>query len=232
MAKPEELLFSQLDMQLRACRRCLEAGFAITPGAIFSHPPVAEVMLIGQAPGITEVEAKRPFNAGSGRRLFQWLEGAGWEEDAFRANYVMTAVTKCYPGKGSNGKGDRVPTRAEQQLCRPFLEREIRLYKPRLIMPVGGLAIKLFYPNSRKLTQIIGTAVYFGPEVMADPLNFDLKQGQQLTKFDSTLSPDGWWLVPLPHPSGASLWPNKPQNKLLIERATTILGEIRKAWDL
>ena len=77
-------MLEQLDSQLRACRLCLHSGFAITPGAIFSHPPASEVMLIGQAPGITEVEAKRPFNAGSGRRLFQWLSSAGWQEEEFR----------------------------------------------------------------------------------------------------------------------------------------------------
>jgi uracil-DNA glycosylase len=232
MAKPDKLQLAQLDTQLKTCEKCLDAGYTITPGAIFSHPLAAEVMLIGQAPGITEVQAKRPFNAGSGRRLFQWLEDAGWQEDIFRKKYVMTAVTKCYPGKGKNGKGDRVPTKAEQKLCRHFLESEFRLYSPRLIIPVGGLAIKLFYPTSKKLTQIIGTAVYFGPQVLANLLNLDLKQGQQITEFDPALPRNGRWLVPLPHPSGASLWPNKPQNKLLIERATAILGAIHEAWNL
>jgi len=145
---------------------------------------------------------------------------------------VMTAVTKCYPGKGSNGKGDRVPSKAEQQLCRPFLEDEIRLYRPRLIIPVGGLAIKLFYPASLKLNQIIGTAVYFSPQALVDPLNFDLKQGQSMAEFDTGMPENGRWLVPLPHPSGASLWPNKPENKALIDQAAKILGQIREAWDL
>ena len=232
MTEPDRSQLAQLDADLNACRLCLDAGFDITAGAIFSHPPLAEVMLIGQAPGITEVEAQRPFNAGSGRRLFQWLERAGWQEDEFRAKYVMTAVTKCYPGKGSNGKGDRVPTKAEQNLCRPYLKREFNLYKPRLIIPVGGLAIKLFYPSSRRLNQIIGRAVYFGPPVAANPLNFNLREGRQLTEFNATLPQDGRWLVPLPHPSGASLWPNKPQNKALIDQATLILGAIREAWNL
>lgn len=232
MATLDESKLEELDAELRKCRLCLDSDFAIIPGAVFSHPPAAEVMLIGQAPGITEVEAQRPFNAGSGRRLFQWLRGAGWSEDEFRSKYVMTAVTKCYPGKGSNGKGDRVPSKAEQQLCRPFLENEIRLYRPRLIIPVGGLAIKLFYPASLKLNQIIGTAVYSGPQALVDPLNFDLKQGQRMAEFDAGMPENGRWLVPLPHPSGASLWPNKPENKALIEKAAKILGQIREAWDL
>lgn len=70
---------------MRACRRCLTAGFSIIPLAIFSGPATARVMIVGQAPGVTEVEARRPFNASSGRRLFQWLAEAGWDEDDFRA---------------------------------------------------------------------------------------------------------------------------------------------------
>ena len=131
----------QLHAEMLTCRRCAQAGYDITPPAIFRGQAQAQVMLIGQAPGVTEVEARRPFNAGSGRRLFQWLSEAGWDEDEFRARHYMTAVTKCYPGKASNGKGDRVPSKAEQQWCRPFLEREIALINPRLMILVGGLAI-------------------------------------------------------------------------------------------
>ncbi|MCZ7673260.1 MAG: hypothetical protein M5U34_42160 [Chloroflexi bacterium] len=81
------------------CRLCLEAGYVITPGAIFSGNAEAQVMLIGQAPGVTEGEAKRPFNAGSGVRLFQWLAQAGWDEDEFRDNQYMTAVTQMLSGQ-------------------------------------------------------------------------------------------------------------------------------------
>jgi uracil-DNA glycosylase len=223
---------ARLGHDLRACRLCLEAGYTIAPGAIFSHPPAARVMLVGQAPGITEVEAQRPFNAGSGKRLFAWLEQAGWSEKDFRRRYVMTAVTKCYPGKGTNGKGDRVPSKKEQHFCRPFLAREITLYQPRLMIPVGGLAIKLFYPSKMKLNEIIGTAAYFPPASLSNPLNLDLSSAVLLDAFDQSRSQDGRWIVPLPHPSGASLWPNKPQNKALIGRAVEILAQIRSTWSL
>ena len=230
--KSETTSLGILQRDLRACRLCLEAGYSVAPGAIFSHPPQARVMLIGQAPGITEVEAQRPFNAGSGRRLFRWLEQAGWREEDFRRRYVMTAVTKCYPGKGKNGKGDRVPSKQEQHFCRPFLEREITLFNPRLMIPVGGLAIKLFYPAKMKLNEIIGTAAYFPPESLSNPLNFDLSSAELLAAFDRLKGEDGRWIVPLPHPSGASLWPNNPQNKILIDRAIEILAQIRLAYSL
>lgn len=241
-----------LHAEMRACRLCLQAGYEITPPAVFSGRSSARVMLIGQAPGVTEVEAQRPFNAGSGARLFQWLGEAGWDEDEFRARCYMTAVTKCYPGKDSkSGKGDRVPTRAEQALCRPFLEREIALVNPQLIIPVGGLAIKLFYPNSAKLRDVIGRAAYFPPEALADPVNFNLKDAHPLRwksnqlSVNSNQSPPnlilntehrilntGRFLVPLPHPSGASLWPNKPANRALIDQAIAILRHLRQTLDL
>jgi uracil-DNA glycosylase len=200
----------QLHAELRACRLCLEAGYEIAPGAVFSSGPAPQVMLIGQAPGVTEAEVKRPFNASSGSRLFQWLAEAGWAEAEFRARHYMTAVTKCFPGKAANGKGDRVPSRAEQALCRPYLEREMALVKPRLIIPVGGLAIKLFFPSKLRLDQVVGTAVYFPPDLLAaNPVRFRLKGAQQVRPAAADLSPyldqfdrNGRWLSA----AAPSLW--------------------------
>lgn len=235
--------------QLRACRHCLEEGYWIVSGPVFSGGPEARVMLIGQAPGITEGQVKRPFNAGSGRRLFQWLGEAGWDEADFRARAYMTAITKCYPGPSGNGKGDRVATPFEQTLCRPWLEQEIRLVNPRLMILVGGLAIKQLYPAKMRLNEIIGTAAWFPPEALAaDPLNFNLAQAEIITTADgrpptvekttsqaassTRHSPGGRFVVPLPHPSWASLWPNKPENQALIRRAIALLAEIRTIDDL
>lgn len=215
---------------MRACQRCLEAGYEITPGAVFTGGKQARVMVIGQAPGVTEVEAKRPFNAGSGRRLFEWLGEAGWQEETFRADHYMTAVTKCYPGRSGSGKGDRVPTRQEQALCRPFLDQEIFFVNPKLIILVGGLAIRLYYPSSTRLDQIVGSALYFPPDTLENPVNFRLAEAQRKRVFDENSDENGRWVVPLPHPSGASLWPNKPENRALIAEAVQILGAIRASY--
>lgn len=219
----------KLQSEMRACRLCLQAGFAIVPGAVFRGQIQARVLLIGQAPGVTEVETKRPFNAGSGRRLFQWLSQAGWEEADFRQNQYMTAVTKCYPGRHPGGKGDRVPSKKEQALCRPFLNRELALVNPNLVILVGGLAIKLLYPRTARLKDVIGTAVYFAPGTLNHPASFALEKGMMTSKFDASFDKNGRWVVPLPHPSGASLWPNKPENKALIRQAITILRDARQS---
>ena len=192
---------AELHTEMRACRKCLEAGYPITPGAVFSGPASARVMIIGQAPGVTEAQVKRPFNASSGTRLFQWLAHAGWDEGAFRARHYMSAVTKCYPGKGTGGKGDRVPTRAEQGLCRPFLEQELALIAPQVILPVGRLAIELFYGRGIKLSDVVGT---------------------------SKIDDRGRWIVPLPHPSGASLWLNQPAHAAQVSQALKILRALKE----
>ena len=223
----------QVQEKMRACRRCLDAGFEITPGAVFSGRSSAEVMVIGQAPGVTEVEAGRPFNASSGRRLFQWLAEAGWEEVDFRERHYMTAVTKCFPGKSASGRGDRVPDKEEQAMCRSFLEQEVAYVEPRVIIPVGGLAIRLFYPASAKLRQIIGTAAYFSPDALAGMSGpFTLDQAENLGAFVARKPHGGRWVVPLPHPSGASAWPNQADNRALIQQAAAILAEIRGQWRL
>ena len=220
-----------LHQTLHHCRLCADAGYNIVPGAVMSGRIGATILSIGQAPGVTEVEAKRPFNAGSGKRLFKWLGEAGFDETTYRATQYMSSVTKCFPGKHKNGKGDRVPSRAEQKICRPFLLREIELVQPRLFIPIGGLAIRLFYPAKAKLRDVIGTGAYIaaGDWENADP--FDLSKAVHVS--EPLLNDEGGrYIVPLPHPSGASLWPNKPENKILIQQSIRFLGMLREKWGL
>ena len=185
---------------LRHCRLCAEAGHPIESTPVFSGRQSARLFLIGQAPGGVEGESGYPFSGPSGRRLFRWLEQAGWSEAEFRARCYLSAVTKCFPGKHPNGRGDRVPTAAERKLCRPWLEAELSLVDPAVIVPVGRLAINLFYDNKRPLTDIIGTS----------------KRHQ------------GRLVVPLPHPSGVSVWTNDPENVVRIEQALTILRAFKE----
>lgn len=194
----------ELHETMSHCTLCRDDGYEIYPPAVISGSMGAKIMTIGQAPGITEVEAGRPFNAGSGTRLFRWLAGAGIEEDWFRATQYMTSVTKCYPGRQPSGSGDRVPTLAEQKLCRPYLDKEIELVNPQVIIPIGRLAISLYFPRRLKLTEIIGTQ-------------------KQL---------DGRWIIPLPHSSGASRWHQIESNRELIRQAIALIERHVKRLDL
>jgi uracil-DNA glycosylase len=192
----KEDVFAQLQLDMRACTQCVDAGHWVEPPAVTQGDVEALMMTIGQAPGITEVQAGRPFNAGSGKRLFEWLGQAGIKESWFRRTQYMTSVTKCYPGRAKNGGGDRVPSRAEQKLCRPFLDSELHLVEPKLIIPIGRLAIELFFDRQLKLDEIIGTR--------------------------KTLE-SGTVVVPVPHSSGASRWHQTPENQALIDKAIELI---------
>ena len=191
-----------LQAEMRACRHCLEEGYSIVPGAVVSGPSTAQLMIVGQAPGATECETGRPFNGPSGSRLFEWLAEAGWEEEAFRATQYMTAVTKCYPGRASSGKGDRAPSRAEQKLCAPFLEQEIALVAPEVIVPVGSMAVRRFVGRVR-LTDVVGKRIEHEHRLV----------------------------VPLPHPSGVNLWLNRKENQERVSQALGHLRELHRERD-
>lgn len=189
-----------LHARLRSCRLCLDAGYEVYPPAVYSGVLGARIMLIGQAPGVTEQETGRPFNAGSGKRVFAWLAEAGIGEDWFRRTQYIAAITRCYPGRAKGGSGDRVASRREQQLCRPYLDAEIALVDPALILSVGRLSIGLFFPADAPLEEIVGTQ-------------------KQV---------DGRWVVPLPHPSGASRWHQSEANRAKIRQAIAL---IRSRWN-
>jgi uracil-DNA glycosylase family 4 len=192
-----------LHREIGACRKCAEAGYDVesVPHLVISGPVGARLMVIGQAPPSERSSHGRPFSGPAGQRLFKWLAKAGWDEEDFRARCYITAVTKCYPGKAA--KGDRRPTAAEQKLCRPFLDCELQLVMPRVIVLVGGLAIETFLGDN-KLEDIVGRVV------VRDDVRY----------------------VPLPHPSGASLWLNAPQNQTRVRQALKALEQLKQDLQL
>jgi uracil-DNA glycosylase len=119
------------------------------------------------------------------------------DEDAFYATFFCASVTRCYPGRAPSGRGDRTPTPREQELCEFWRDWELALLRPTLIVTVGGLALKRLLRLPGSLTDCIGS-------------RYEL---------------DGTPVVPLPHPSGASSWPNVPSNKVRLERALELVHD-------
>lgn len=185
--------------ELRACRRC--PGMVGQP--VVGQPVKSSILLVGQAPGHKEIEIHRPFAWTAGKTLFKWFAGIGLDEEQFRQRVYMAAVCRCFPGKNPKG-GDRVPDRTEIANCRPWLEQEIELLQPALILPVGKLAISQFVPVN-KLNEIIGQQLRL--EILG-------------RKTD---------LIPLPHPSGASTWHRMEPGKTLLQEALTHIAAHR-AW--
>jgi uracil-DNA glycosylase len=190
-----------LHQEILACRRCALAGYHVEGAPILGGTPemlaqARRVLLIGQAPGKTEANNGLPFSGPSGKRLFGWLASVGIEEETFRRQVYMAAMTRCFPGPSGSGHGDRRPTPAELANCRPFLDRQIELVRPKLVLLVGGMAI----------------------EAMLGKVKLDEAVGRVFER-------DGVRYLPLPHPSGASTWFNKPEHQELVQRALALLRE-------
>ena len=183
--------------RLAACRRCGHEP-AILP--IVSHARAPRAMLVGQAPGQTETTGGKPFAGRAGRTLFRWLERAGLDEPTARDLIYIAAITRCYPGPHPAGRGDRVPSPAERARCADWLDDELRIIRPALVVPVGRLAIDRFL-GVRPLDTVVGREHAI----------------------------EGEWgratAIPLPHPSGASSWVHQAGNRLLLERALDLIGE-------
>ena len=161
-------------------------------------------MLVGQAPGRVEAEGGQPFAGRAGRTLFQWLARAGLDETAARDRLYIAAITRCYPGAHPSGRGDRVPTRAACAACAPWLEGELRIIRPPLLIPVGRMAIERFL-GKRPLDELVGRAH-----------TVEHVGGRSTT-------------IPLPHPSGASSWIHQGDHSQLLARAIDLLGaELRR----
>jgi uracil-DNA glycosylase len=183
------------------CRMCGHAA-GITPIVSLAVSP--KVKLVGQAPGQVEAEGGRPFAGRAGKTLFRWLERAGIDEQTARRKIYIAAVTRCYPGPHPSGRGDRVPSTREQNACAVWLEQELRIIRPRLLIPVGKLAMARFLPE-KPLDELIGR----GHEI-------EHTGGRTLA-------------IPLPHPSGASSWIHQGDHPELLDRALRLIGgELRR----
>jgi len=118
-------------------------------------PVLSKVILIGQAPGTKEPILKRPFAWTAGKTLFRWFEEtAGLRESDVRSTIYFAAVCRCFPGKAPGGS-DRVPNPQEIENCSSWLDRELEILQPRLVIPVGKLAIAQFLPVEKHWFQLV-----------------------------------------------------------------------------
>ena len=185
---------------LRTCRLCPSMQSSPVTGAAVA----SRVMLVGQAPGDKEPALQRPFAWTAGRAMFKWFEDAcGIDEAGFRSRIYMTAVCRCFPGKRPRG-GDRVPNPAEIANCSRWLQAEMTLLKPALVIPVGKLAIAQFMTYR----------------------NMEAHVGRQSC---CTYAGHAFDAIPLPHPSGASPWPRVEPGKTLLRTAMQLIAA-HPAW--
>ena len=179
-----------------ALKKCSQCPDMFGPPVV-GNPIISPIMLIGQAPGDKEIIIPKPFAWTAGKTLFKWFNQLGVGEEDFRNLVYIAAVCRCFPGKKPRG-GDRVPNLTEIKACQHWLEMEYKFLQPKLLIPVGKLAISQFI-EVKKLTDVIG-------KVHQYEIN-----GEQVD------------LIPLPHPSGASTWHITEPGKTLLQAALNLI---------
>jgi uracil-DNA glycosylase len=187
---------------LAGCRRC-PLGPGVVP--VISDAPAPRVLLVGQAPGQSEVASRRAFIGRAGRTLFRWLAVSGLDEPEARAAIHFAAMTRCYPGPHPGGRGYRVAVAAERRGARPGSTPSSRCCAAVLVIPVGGWRSTGSSAAARCRRSSAGG-----------------------TRSSCLAAPRSRCL--LPHPSGASSWLNTPAHRALLDEALQVLGvELRRA---
>lgn len=141
---------SELYQEIALCRQCEIAKYRtnIVPG---EGPEDAELMFIGEAPGWHEDQQGRPFVGPAGQYLEQLLASINLR----REQVYITNVIKCRP------QGNRDPLPIEIRNCHKWLDRQIELICPKMIITLGRYSMAMFFPD-KSISKIHGTAVRQG----------------------------------------------------------------------
>ncbi len=140
--------------QARVCDGCgLHQGHNLVFGNGRCH---SDLMIIGEAPGSTEDEKGVPFVGQAGALLDEMLCGIGFR----RRDVYVTNVVKHRP------PGNRRPRAGEIGACRGYLEAEIRLVDPKVIMPLGNTAMRWFLGSRKKITDVRGEPSPWGSRIV------------------------------------------------------------------
>lgn len=210
------------EVELRSCTRCslllaqkpvdpANGAETVEPRPIVRTPVPRRIMLIGQAPGLTEYRTSQAFSGQAGQHIRALFAECGLGPAEFEQHVFTSAVAKCFPGskltKRRRGEGfrreDLKPSAVMLDNCRPFLLAQLELVSPQLVVLLGGMALEAFLElragkhGKTSLEQYVGSVHDW----------------------------NGRRVVPLAHTSGGSFWLNNPSNKALQERAKLLLAQ-------
>jgi uracil-DNA glycosylase family 4 len=144
------LEWAELSERIRGCTACPELAAARQHVVVGEAPPGARLLFVGEAPGASEDEQGRPFVGRAGQVLDAALEAAG----VARNDVAVANVLKCRP------PGNRRPAPEEIARCRGWLEAQLALIAPELVVPLGLTAIGWFLGDRKLLLREVRGRVH------------------------------------------------------------------------
>jgi uracil-DNA glycosylase family 4 len=131
-------LLAPIRERVRVCTKCTHLACSRTQTVFGVGNPDAELMFIGEAPGVDEDRQGEPFVGRAGQLLTKIIKAMNFaREDVYIAN-----ILKCRPDMPSGSFGNRAPTPAEMQTCRPYLVEQIDVIQPKVLVALGAVAVE------------------------------------------------------------------------------------------
>ncbi|MGC2353222.1 MAG: uracil-DNA glycosylase, partial [Candidatus Udaeobacter sp.] len=131
-------LLEPIRERVRACTKCAHLACSRTQTVFGVGNPDADLMFIGEAPGVDEDKQGEPFVGRAGQLLTRILKAMNFaREDVYIAN-----ILKCRPDTPSGSFGNRAPTPTEMQTCRPYLVEQIEIIQPKVLVALGAVAVE------------------------------------------------------------------------------------------
>lgn len=169
----------ELDVEIRKCDLCQDvlerwpespphSNASVRPHPVLSKPILAPIMLVGQAPGLTEYQSGKPFSGGAGDGVRALFAECGLPPEQFDVLVYQTSAVKCFPGRRQNKERweDRAPCTTMTKRCRPFLKQQIAIISPRVIVSLGFFAANAISSITnlpkRALKDLVGKVDRFG----------------------------------------------------------------------
>ena len=154
-----------LKAEVVSCKKCLLGASRLN--AVFGEgSAVADIMFIGEGPGFQEDHEGRPFIGRAGQLLTKIIEAMGEEyakmgRSAFKREDVFIAnIVKCHPMKNPSNPelrgNDRPPTPEEMSACKPYLDKQIKIIKPRVLCTLGSSSTKALLATEDAISALRG----------------------------------------------------------------------------
>jgi uracil-DNA glycosylase len=151
-------LFEELRTKVLACTKCPNL-VAFRHSVVFGvGNPSAELMFVGEAPGADEDMQGEPFVGRAGELLTKIIQTMGYQ----RSEVYIANVLKCRPDLPPGSSGNRQPTPAEMETCLPYLRQQIELIRPKVMVALGGTAMRGLFGKVELMKQMRGRWHLFG----------------------------------------------------------------------
>jgi uracil-DNA glycosylase len=124
--------------RVRVCTKCPHLASSRTQTVFGVGNPDAELMFIGEAPGVDEDKQGEPFVGRAGQLLTRIIETMGLA----RKEVYIANILKCRPDTSPGSFGNRPPTPREMQTCRPYLVEQIDIIRPKVLVALGAVAVE------------------------------------------------------------------------------------------